>query len=46
MSRQKQSNERGAGMRSIFTVQQLSVHQALSCDYAHLSAALEMDYGT
>lgn len=31
MSRQMQSNERGAGMRSIFTGQQLSVHQALSC---------------
>ena len=31
MERQMQSNEVGAGMRSIFTVQQLSVHQALSC---------------
>ena len=31
MTRQMQSNERGAGMRSILTVQQLSVHQALSC---------------
>ena len=39
MNRQMQSNERGAGMRSIFTVQQLSVHQALSCaciDFMHI----------
>ena len=31
MSRQIQSNERGAGTHRILTVQQLSVHQALSC---------------
>ena len=33
-----QSDKRGAGMRSIFTGQQLSVHQALSCaciDFMH-----------
>ena len=31
MSRQMQSNERGAGMRSIFTVQQLLVHSIIAC---------------